>query len=124
MKYLKLFESREESDAALLDQLVFLWKNGIVDDSSFEFEEFGDWDLELVSEFGKVGFNYDGTDSEEWDGDSWDVIMSYYRTIGDTTYRCWMKGRGRGPHDDVEVEELTEIIDLTKAKKKSKNGTT
>lgn len=122
MKYIKLFESESEEELRQLEQFFFLWKNGIEDESTVDFKEFENgWDLVIISTVGEIGFDYEGEDSAEWDGDSWDVTLSYSRKVGDFIYRCWMRGGGRGPHDDIEVDELYDVIDITKNKIKKKN---
>ena len=125
MKHVAVFEALlPEADAEKeLDQLLFLWKNGVETSETLEFSDApsGWWDIEVHSVVGDFVFSYDSEEYGDFDGDSWDLTIYYAKEAGDWVYYCEFFAKNNGTVDDPKVE-LIRIDDIFK-KPRTKNGT-
>ena len=100
MKYIKVFEntdSDELKDKRLLDRLTMLYATGNSELADCDFREgtsSKESDFYLTSNFGEVGFEYDGNfEVTEYTGmGDYDVTIVYTRKIGNIEYSVIVLG--------------------------------
>ena len=120
LKYIKLFENSDEiAEKNILDNLIILIKLGVLSPSDIDFTETsssgGNYEIYVQTEDGTVGFNWDDEETIEYTGDGWwDMEVTFDRIIDDTQYVLVANGIGRGPGtgDEVELKEITSILNI------------
>ena len=120
LKYIKLFENSDEiAEKNILDNLIILIKLGVLSPSDIDFTETspsgGNYEIYVQTEDGTVGFNWDDEEPTEYTGDGWwDMEVTFDRIIDDTQYVLVANGSGRGPGtgDEVELKEITSILNI------------
>lgn len=124
MERVRLFDSGGEMpEEKVMGLVAYLVKSDLLDPKNLDFSESEtDYDLTLITPFGRVKFESNGESSEhEYTGEGyWEGNEEFWRRLGGVDYYLWTRAnyKGKDP-DDLTYLESKSIIGLDSKPAKS-----